>query len=125
MDLIEFLKEKGAYRQFCANVYTLRNDREPADFTYLDCAFTWADTPEGHDFWGSLAADFNKMLTPRNDLKWEIEDNGTHIDISANGYHVMHLYNDGTFKRIGAVGKGIGIQVNTKGKILERSYNGI
>ena len=53
MDLKEFLEKEGAWRKFCANVYTLSEDAEPEN-SFLMCAFTWAASPEGHEYWFNL-----------------------------------------------------------------------
>lgn len=67
--LEKFLKENGAYDQYCANIrdaWDASTDEIMLDRIILLCnaeqpltpfmgAFSFADTPEGSDFWLSLA----------------------------------------------------------------------
>jgi len=59
---IAFLKKHRALRKFKANLLTRYGDIanidvycEEVNFSDIDGAFTWNDTPEGQDYWERLS----------------------------------------------------------------------
>lgn len=63
-DIVQFLKDNGAYEKFLDNLAGKRSKEEIIDFFRQDfgqnycinCAFAWASTPEGHRFWSEINA---------------------------------------------------------------------
>lgn len=54
-----FLRRKGAWDAYCKNRRTLCGTTERVE---LACAFTWAESPEGHDYWQQLEEEFVEWI---------------------------------------------------------------
>ena len=69
--LYKFLKQKRCLKRFVENRVRLRGDncpnggKELLEFlsnTTISCAFCWAETTEGHNFWSKLNNEYYKFI---------------------------------------------------------------
>ena len=69
--LYKFLKQKRCLKQFVENRVRRRGDNRPnggeellkfLSNTTISCAFCWAQTTEGHDFWSKLNNEYYKFI---------------------------------------------------------------
>lgn len=66
--LLHFLIQENVLELFCNNhvldkdVHTLKVSID----SYIDCAFFWAKTPEGHNFWKHLRSKYHVYLSTLN-----------------------------------------------------------
>ena len=69
--LYKFLKQKRCLKQFVENRVRLRGDNCPnggeelLEFlsrTTISCAFCWAKSTEGHNFWSKLEKEYAKFI---------------------------------------------------------------
>ena len=69
--LYKFLKQKRCLKQFVENRARLREYNRPnggnelLEFlsnTTISCAFCWAETTEGHNFWSKLDKEYYKFI---------------------------------------------------------------
>jgi len=68
-ELRQWLIDNGCYEQWCRNVQN-GDDIDDTLHTLIDSAFTWAETPEGHEYWKTLhrkAPDAPRMARRRID----------------------------------------------------------
>lgn len=69
--LYKFLKQKRCLKRFVENRVRLRGDNCPnggeellelLSSTTISCAFCWAETTEGHNFWSKLNNEYYKFI---------------------------------------------------------------
>ena len=61
-DLVAFLKKEGVIRKFITNIQNAdwgHTTKKVFKIRGIDTAFTWLDTPEGHDYWDDIDEKYN------------------------------------------------------------------